>query len=88
MKTCMDIDLMIREEKGPKLTLLYLIVLKITDGQDIPIYDNDGNIVGYKRSNNQQTIESVRTLPINPETTNTKSKKSLNGSIVKAIKNL
>ena len=62
---------------------------QITDGQDIPIYDNDGNIVGYKRSNNQQTIESVRTLPINPEkTTNTKSKKSLNGSIVKAIKNL
>ena len=62
---------------------------QITDGQDIPIYDNDGNIVGYKRNNNQQTIDSVRTLPINPEkTTNTKSKKSLNGSIVKAIKNL
>ena len=62
---------------------------QITDGQDIPIYDNDGNIVGYRRSNNQQNIESVRTLPINPEkTTNTKSKKSLNGSIVKAIKNL
>ena len=62
---------------------------QITDGQDIPIYDNDGNIVGYKRNNNQQTIDSVKTLPINPEkTTNTKSKKSLNGSIVKAIKNL
>ena len=66
---------------------------QITDGQDIPIYDNDGNIVGYKRNNNQQTIESVRTLPINPEkTTNTKSKakngKNLNSSIVKAIKNL
>ena len=62
---------------------------QITDGQDIPIYDNDGNIVGYKRSGSRQTIDSVRTLPINPEkTTDTKSKKSLNGSIVKAMKNL
>ena len=66
---------------------------QITDGQDIPIYDNDGNIVGYKRNGKQQTIDSVRTLPINPEkTTNTKSKakngKNLNSSIVKAIKNL
>lgn len=69
---------------------------QITDGQDIPIYDNDGNIVGYKRSNNQQTVDSVRTLPINPEkTTNTKSKGkngkngiNLNSSIVKAMKNL
>ena len=66
---------------------------QITDGQDIPIYDNDGNIVGYKRAGKQQTIESVRTLPINPEkTTNTKSKakngKNLNSSIVKAMKNL
>lgn len=66
---------------------------QITDGQDIPIYDNDGNIVGYKRTNNQQTINSVRTLPINPEkTTDTKSKlrngKNLNSSIVKAMKNL
>jgi len=66
---------------------------QITDGQDIPIYDNDGNIVGYKRTNNQQTINSVRTLPINPEkTTNTKSKGkngiNLNSSIVKAMKNL
>ena len=66
---------------------------QITDGQDIPIYDNDGNIVGYKRNNNQQTTNSVRTLPINPEkTTNTKSKakngKNLNSSIVKAMKNL
>lgn len=66
---------------------------QITDGQDIPIYDNDGNIVGYKRSNNQQTVNSVRTLPINPEkTTDTKSKlrngKNLNSSIVKAMKNL
>jgi uncharacterized protein YcbK (DUF882 family) len=62
---------------------------QITDGQDIPIYDNNGNIVGYKRMGNQQTTNSVRTLPINPEkTTDTKSKKSLNGSIVKAIKNL
>ena len=62
---------------------------QVTDGQDIPIYDNDGNIVGYRRAENQQTVNSVRTLPINPEkTNNTKSKKSLNGSIVKAIKNL
>ena len=62
---------------------------QITDGQDIPIYDNDGNIVGYKRSGSKQTTDSVRTLPINPEkTTETKSKKSLNGSIVKAMKNL
>ena len=62
---------------------------QITDGQDIPIYDDDGNIVGYKRSGSKQTIDSVRTLPINPEkTTETKSKKSLNGSIVKAMKNL
>lgn len=69
---------------------------QITDGQDIPIYDNDGNIVGYKRAGNQQTINSVRTLPINPEkTTNTKSKGkngkngiNLNSSIVKAMKNL
>ena len=69
---------------------------QITDGQDIPIYDNDGNIVGYKRSNNQQTIDSVRTLPINSEkTTDTKSKRengkngiNLNSSIVKAMKNL
>ena len=66
---------------------------QITDGQDIPIYDNDGNIVGYKRAGKQQTIDSVRTLPINPEkTTNTKSKakngKNLNSSIVKAMKNL
>ena len=52
-------------------------------------YDNDGNIVGYKRSGSKQTIDSVRTLPINPEkTTDTKSKKGLNGSIVKAMKNL
>ena len=69
---------------------------QITDGQDIPIYDNDGNIVGYKRAGNQQTINSVRTLPINPEkTTNTKAKAkngkngiNLNSSIVKAMKNL
>ena len=66
---------------------------QITDGQDIPIYDNDGNIVGYKRSNNQQTTNSVKTLPINPEkTTNTKPNGkngiNLNSSIVKAMKNL
>ena len=66
---------------------------QITDGQDIPIYDNDGNIVGYKRMGNQQTTNSVKTLPINPEkTTDTKSNakngKSLNSSIVKAMKNL
>ena len=66
---------------------------QITDGQDIPIYDNDGNIVGYKRNGKQQTIDSVRTLPINPEkTTDKKSKakngKNLNSSIVKAMKNL
>ena len=66
---------------------------QITDRQDIPIYDNDGNIVGYKRSNNQQPVNSVKTLPINPEkTTDTKSKlkngKNLNSSIVKAMKNL
>ena len=66
---------------------------QITDGQDIPIYDNDGNIVGYKRSGKPQTVDSVRTLPINPEkTTDTKSKlrngKNLNSSIVKAMKNL
>ena len=66
---------------------------QITDGQDIPIYDNDGNIVGYKRSNNQQTINSVKTLPINPEKTtdtkpNGKNGINLNSSIVKAMKNL
>ena len=69
---------------------------QITDGQDIPIYDNDGNIVGYKRLGKQQTVDSVGTLPINPEkTTNTKSKAkngkngiNLNSSIVKAMKNL
>ena len=66
---------------------------QITDGQDIPIYDNDGNIVGYKRLGKQQNVDSVRTLPINPEkTTDTKSKakngKNLNSSIVKAMKNL
>lgn len=62
---------------------------QITDGQDIPIYDDNGNIVGYKRSGSKQTTDSVRTLPINPEkTTETKSKKNLNGSIVKAMKNL
>ena len=66
---------------------------QITDGQDIPIYDNDGNIVGYKRLGKQQTVDSVRTLPINPEKTtnkkpNAKNGKNLNSSIVKAMKNL
>ena len=66
---------------------------QITDGQDIPIYDNDGNIVGYKRLGKQQTIDSVKTLPINPEKTtdtkpNGKNGINLNSSIVKAMKNL
>ena len=66
---------------------------QITDGQDIPIYDNDGNIVGYKRLGKKQTIDSVRTLPINPEKTtdtkpNGKNGINLNSSIVKAMKNL
>lgn len=66
---------------------------QITDGQDIPIYDNDGNIVGYKRLGKKQTVDSVRTLPINPEKTtdtkpNGKNGINLNSSIVKAMKNL
>lgn len=66
---------------------------QITDGQDIPVYDENGNIIEYKRAGSRQTTNSVRTLPINPEkTTDTKSKakngKNLNSSIVKAMKNL
>lgn len=68
---------------------------QITDGQDIPVYDNNGNIVEYKRIGKTKTIDSVKTLPINSEKTTdnkTKSKakngKNLNSSIVKAIKNL
>lgn len=68
---------------------------QITDGQDIPVYDNNGNIVEYKRIGKTKTIDSVKTLPINSEkTTDTKTKsklkngKNLNSSIVKAIKNL
>ena len=66
---------------------------QITDGQDIPVYDDNGNIVEYRRPGKKQTVDSVRTLPINPEkTTDTKSKakngKNLNSSIVKAMKNL
>lgn len=76
MKTYMDIDLMIKEEQLIKTVLLYIIVHKLQMDKIFLFMTMMEILQDIKEWGNQQTTNSVRTLPINPEkTTNTNLKK-------------